>query len=150
MCVRGIIWENFSLSFASCSPTVHCLPVPVSQVTWPSVSVHNLSLPNPSLSKQEKWNILIKRVNLTHMKVYQVSQLKASLRFSIPCKLQLKSYLSLETDSLESVTCPWVRSSPDKIFTFYLQEVKIPSCSSQPPEGLSCHRLSPIVISSKF
>ena len=78
---------------------------------------------------------------LVKIKVDPLKLMKSedSLGSSFPCSFH-KSNLSFETDSLASVT--WVRSNRDKIFTFYLQEVKIPSCSRQPQEGLSCHHLS--------
>ena len=56
--------------------------------------------------------------------------------FSLFCIFIIQSAIS-KTDSLESVslTCLSVKFNRDKIFRFYLQEVKIPSWPSQPQEG---------------
>ena len=58
--------------------------------------------------------------------------MRHEVTFSLFCIFIIQSAI-FKTDSLESVslTCRSVKFNRDKIFRFYLQEVKIPSCPSE-------------------
>ena len=139
-----------TLKFSLCTilSTVHCAYL--SPATQPSVSVRVLSLPNPAL-RQKTGKFRISYRILAEQKLLRIVVLVKQPRFTslVICTKLKKSWVtnlsfpmifiiqSAFQDRLTGKCQPHlsIKFNRDKIFRFYLQEVKIPSCLKSATRG---------------